>query len=52
LSNAKVGAMALVLTIGMVACGTASNEAPKADSTAVVTDSTAVAPVADTTATK
>ena len=52
LNKAKVGAMALVLTIGMVACGTASNEAPKADSTAVVTDSTAVAPVADTTATK
>jgi hypothetical protein len=51
LSTAKVGAMALVLTIGMVACGTASTEV-KADSTA--TDSTkvdtaVVAPVADTT---
>ena len=54
LNKAKVGAMALVLTIGMVACGTASTEV-KTDSTA--TDSTkvdtaVVAPVADTTATK
>ena len=47
LNKAKVGAMALVLTIGMVACGTASTEV-KSDSTAV--DSTAV--VADTTATQ
>ena len=47
LSTAKVGAMALVLTVGMVACGTASTEV-KSDSTAV--DSTAV--VADTTATQ
>ena len=51
LASAKVGAMALVLTVGMVACGTASTEV-KADSTA--TDSTkvdtaVVAPVADTT---
>lgn len=50
LNKAKVGAMALVLTLGMVACGTASTEV-KTDSTA--TDSTkvdtaAVAPVADT----
>jgi ferric-dicitrate binding protein FerR (iron transport regulator) len=36
LSTAKVGAMALVLTIGMVACG-----APATDATAT-TDSTAV----------
>ena len=54
LNKAKVGAMALVITLGMVACGTASTEV-KTDSTA--TDSTkvdtaAVAPVADTTATK
>jgi hypothetical protein len=54
LNKAKVGAMALVLTLGMVACGTASTEV-KTDSTA--TDSTkvdtaVVAPVADTTATK
>lgn len=50
LNKAKVGAMALVLTLGMVACGTASTEV-KTDSTA--TDSTkvdtaAIAPVADT----
>ena len=51
LSTAKVGAMALVLTIGMVACGTASTEV-KADSTAVDStkvDTAVVAPVADTT---
>lgn len=55
LSSAKVGAMALILVLGMSACGTASNEAPKTDSTAVDTtkvDTAAVAPVADTTATK
>jgi hypothetical protein len=43
--------MALVLTLGMVACGTASTEV-KADSTAVDStkvDTTVVAPVADTT---
>jgi hypothetical protein len=52
LSSAKVGAMALVLTIGMVACGAPASSEVKADSTA--TDSTkvdtaVVAPVADTT---
>jgi hypothetical protein len=47
LNKAKVGAMALVLTLGMVACGTASTSEVKADSTAVVSDSTSV----DTTAT-
>ena len=42
LNKAKVGAMALVLTIGMVACGQASTEATTTtDSTAVVTDTTA-----------
>jgi hypothetical protein len=47
LNKAKVGAMAVVLTIGMVACGTQSTEV-KADSTATPTaDTTAV--VADTT---
>ena len=54
LNKAKVGAMALVLTIGMVACGTASTEV-KTDSTATDStkvDSAVVAPVADTTATK
>lgn len=53
LSNAKVGAMALILVIGMASCGTASTEV-KNDSTSVKTDSTKVdtavtAPVADTT---
>ena len=46
LSSAKVGAMALVLTIGMVACGSPASTEVKADSTE------ASAPVsADTTAT-
>jgi hypothetical protein len=54
LAGAKVGAMALILSIGMVACGGASTEV-KADSTSVdssvvTTDTTAV--VVDTTATK
>jgi hypothetical protein len=44
LASAKVGAMALVLTIGMVACGAPATEATTTDSTSVV--------VADTTATK
>lgn len=49
LNKAKVGAMAVVLTIGMVACGTPSTEVkadstttPTADTTAVVVDSTSV----------
>ena len=47
LSTAKVGAMALVLTIGMVACGAPASSEVKADSTE------ASAPVsADTTATQ
>jgi hypothetical protein len=48
LSNAKVGAMALILSVGMVACGQSTTEATT-DSTAVVVDSTVV--IADTTAT-
>jgi hypothetical protein len=52
LNKAKVGAMALVLTLGMVACGTASTEV-KTDSTVVVSDSTSVdtiaTPAVDTT---
>ena len=54
LSTAKVGAMSLILAVGMVACGAPSTEV-KADSTAVDStkvDTTAVAPAADTTATK
>lgn len=46
LNKAKVGAMALVLTIGMVACGSpVSNEATTTDSTKAVVDTTATAPV-------
>ena len=41
LASAKVGAMALVLTIGMVACGSPASTEVKADSTAVVADTTA-----------
>jgi len=55
LSTAKVGAMALILSVGMVACGTGASNEVKADSTATdstIVDTTAVAPVADTTATK
>jgi hypothetical protein len=54
LSTAKVGAMALLLTIGMVACGTGASTEVKTDSTAVATDSvkvdsTATPVVADST---
>ena len=48
LNKAKVGAMSLVLVIGLASCGSASTEATT-DSTVVVTDSTSVS--ADTTAT-
>jgi len=55
LNKAKVGALAVVLSLGMVACGSASTEvktdSTAVDSTAVVADTTAT-PVADTTATK
>jgi hypothetical protein len=47
LNKAKVGAMALVLSVGMVACGSASTEATATDSTKVdtaVVDTTATAP--------
>lgn len=52
LSAAKIGAMALVMAFGMVACGQgeASTETTTTDSTAVTTDSTS-APVADSTPT-
>jgi hypothetical protein len=54
LSNAKVGAMALILVLGMSACGTSATTEVKADSTAVATDSvkvdsTATPVVADST---
>jgi hypothetical protein len=38
-SKAKIGAMALVLTVGMVACGSPKSEATATDSTAVAVDS-------------
>ena len=41
LNKAKVGAMSLVLVIGLASCGSASTEATT-DSTAVVVDSTKV----------
>lgn len=48
-NKAKIGAMALVVTLGMVACGNpAATEATATDSTAVSVDSTATA--VDTTA--
>ena len=40
--------MALVLTIGMVACGSPASTEVKADSTEVKADTAVVAPVADT----
>jgi hypothetical protein len=47
-NKAKIGAMALVLTLGMVACGSNNTAAINvADSTAVASDTTAVV---DTTA--
>ena len=55
LNKAKVGAMALVLTLGMASCGSASSEvktdSTNVETTAVAVDTTAT-PVADTTATK
>jgi hypothetical protein len=56
LDKAKIGAMALVLVIGMASCGSASTK-PTNDPTSVKTDSAKVsadttAKVADTTATK
>jgi len=47
LSSAKVGAMALVLTIGMVACSAPATEV-KADSTAPVAVDTTATQVVDT----
>jgi hypothetical protein len=43
-NKAKIGAMALVITLGMVACGSNNTAAINvADSTAVATDTTSVA---------
>lgn len=47
LNKAKVGAMAIVIAFGMVACGSSSSNEVKTDSTAVSSvDTTAAAPVA------
>jgi hypothetical protein len=49
LSTAKVGAMTLILALGMASCGSNNTVAVNAaDSTAVKADTTAIAPVADT----
>ena len=40
LNKAKVGAMSLVLGIGLVSCGTSTTETTTTDSTSVVVDST------------
>ena len=45
-SNAKIGALTVLLAVGMASCGSASTEA-KSDSTAVAVDTTATT---DTTA--
>lgn len=47
-SKAKIGALTVLLAVGMASCGSASTEAAKSDSTAVAVDS-AVA-TTDTTA--
>jgi hypothetical protein len=50
LSTAKVGAMMLILALGMSACGSSATSEVKADSTAAVVDTTATAtPTVDTT---
>jgi hypothetical protein len=55
LGKAKVGAMAVIVAVGMTACGNATSEktadstAVKADSTATITTDSTTAPVADTT---
>jgi hypothetical protein len=56
LGKAKVGAMALIVAVGMTACGNAKSEntadstsAPVADTTTTITTDSTSAPVADTT---
>ena len=52
LSTAKVGAMSLVIAIGMAACGSPKTEAVATDSTVASVDSTTAVAVDTTTATK
>jgi len=42
LNKAKVGAMAVAITFGMVACGSNQSTEVKSDSTAVAVDTTSV----------
>jgi len=42
LNKAKVGAMSLVLVLGLASCGTSTTETTTTDSTSVVVDSTSV----------
>ena len=50
LSTAKVGAMALVIAIGMVACSAPASTETKTDSTSVVAADTTATQVVDTAA--
>jgi hypothetical protein len=50
-SNAKIGALTVLLAVGMVACGSPKSEAVATDSTAVAVDSTTTVPTADSVAT-
>jgi hypothetical protein len=51
-SNAKIGALTVLLVMGMVACGSPKSEAVATDSTAAVAVDSTTTPVADTAATK
>ena len=48
LSTAKVGAMTLILALGMASCGSAATTEVKADSTAVSADTAVAVPQNDT----
>ena len=48
LSTAKVGAMSLILALGMASCGSAATTEVKADSTAVSADTAVAVPQNDT----
>ena len=50
LSTAKVGAMSLILAVGMVACSAPATEATATDSTSVVVADTTATQVVDTAA--
>ena len=46
-SNAKIGALTILMGIMVASCGTSSSEAPKNDSTALATDTTVATPAVD-----